>query len=324
MMGIPANLNNRLRLPVIAAPMFIVSSLALVKAQCKAGVVGSFPALNARPNGSLGQWLSEIRDDLAAYDAENPDRRSAPFAVNLIVHKSNDRVEADLATCVEHRVPIVITSMGVRRDVIDAVRSYGGLVFHDVVNVRFARKAVEYGAHGLIAVAAGAGGHAGALSPFALVPEIRSWFDGPLALSGSIASGRGILAAQALGADFAYVGSAFIATEEANAPAAYKQMIIDGSSDDIIYTPLFSGVHANYLKPSIRAAGLDPDNLPERQDEISYGGGGPKKAWKDIWGAGQGIGAIANVAGAGVVVDRMANEYRLARQALAASEARTA
>ncbi|KGF70715.1 2-nitropropane dioxygenase [Hoeflea sp. BAL378] len=312
-MPMPDSLAGRLRLPVIAAPMFIVSQPALVKAQCKAGIVGSFPALNARPQAVLDEWLSEIEEDLAAHDRANPARPAAPFAVNLIVHKSNDRVEADLATCVAHKVPIVITSMGVRKEVMEAVHGYGGLVFHDVVNLKFARKAAEFGADGLIAVAAGAGGHAGALSPFALIQELRSWFHGALALSGAIATGRSVLAAQAMGADLAYVGSAFIATEEANAAPEYKAMITAGAADDIIYTPVFSGVPANYLKPSIVAAGLDPDNLPDPA-KTNYGGSatGPKP-WKDVWGAGQGIGAVSAVVPAAELVARMAREYLSAR-----------
>jgi len=318
---LPDILANRLALPVMAAPMFIVSGLELVKAQCKARIVGSFPALNARPQSQLNEWLSELAEDLAAFDAANSSKRAAPFAVNLIVHKSNDRVEQDLKTCVDHKVPIVITSMGVRKEVIDAVHAYGGTVFHDIINVKFARKAAEYGVDGLIAVAAGAGGHAGTITPFALVQELRSWFAGPLALSGSIATGRAILAAEALGADLAYVGSAFIATQEANATTEYKQMIVNGTADDIIYTPLFSGVSANYLKPSILAAGLDPANLPDAIPQVRYEGGTSKKAWKDIWGAGQGIGIVAGIQPAADLVDRLRREYGEARRRLLEADA---
>ena len=315
-MPLPDILANRLTVPVMAAPMFIVSGLDLVKAQCKARVVGSFPALNARPQAQLHEWLSELKEDLAAFDALNPSKRAAPFAVNLIVHKSNDRVEQDLKTCVDHRAPIIITSMGVRTEVIDAVHAYGGIVFHDVINVKFARKAAELGVDGLIAVSTGAGGHAGTITPFALVQELRSWFAGPLTLSGSIATGKAILAAEVLGADLAYIGSAFIATQEANAIPEYKQMIVNGTADDIIYTSLFSGVSANYLKPSIRAAGLDPANLPEAIPQISYEGGTSRKAWKDVWGAGQGIGGVTGIERAPDLVDRLGREYRDARRRL--------
>jgi nitronate monooxygenase len=311
---LPDILVDRLALPVMAAPMFIVSGLDLVKAQCKAGIVGSFPALNARPQSQLNEWLMELKEDLAGFNARNITQRAAPFAVNLIVHKSNDRVEQDLKSCVDHKVPIVITSMGVRKEVIDAVHAYGGIVFHDVVNVKFARKAAEFRVDGLIAVASGAGGHAGTISPIALIQELRSWFAGPLALSGSIATGRAILAAEVLGADLAYIGSAFIATSEANAAPEYKRMIVEGSADDIVYTPLFSGVSANYLKPSIRAVGLDPANLPTTIPEVSYEGGVSRKAWKDIWGAGQGIGGIAAVESAGELVDRLRKEYHAVRR----------
>ena len=315
-MPLPDILANRLAVPVMAAPMFIVSGLDLVKAQCKARVVGSFPALNARPQAQLHEWLSELKEDLAAFDALNPSKRAAPFAVNLIVHKSNDRVEQDLKTCVDHRAPIIITSMGVRTEVIDAVHAYGGIVFHDVINVKFARKAAELGVDGLIAVSTGAGGHAGTITPFALVQELRSWFAGPLTLSGSIATGKAILAAEVLGADLAYIGSAFIATQEANAIPEYKQMIVNGTADDIIYTSLFSGVSANYLKPSIRVAGLDPANLPEAIPQISYEGGTSRKAWKDVWGAGQGIGGVTGIERAPDLVDRLGREYRDARRRL--------
>jgi nitronate monooxygenase len=313
-MSIPGFLQNRLSLPVIAAPMFILSGPELVIAQCKAGVVGAFPALNARPAAMLEDWLARITAELAAHDAAHPERPAAPFAVNQIVHRSNERLEHDVALCVKYKVPIVITSLGARGDVNEAVHSYGGIVLHDVISVPFARKAVEKGADGLIAVAAGAGGHAGTLSPFALVQEIRAWFDGPLALSGAIASGRGILAAQALGADFAYIGSAFIATEEANAAAAYKQAVVEGVADDITYTNYFTGVHGNYIAASIRAAGLDPKNLPasdpSRMDFGAMAGGA--KAWRDIWGAGQGIGAVREIVPAATRIAQWREEYRAA------------
>ena len=314
-MSLPAILHDRLQLPVIASPLFIISCPDLVIAQCKAGVVGSFPSLNARPAEVLEEWLERITRELAAHDAAHPDRPSAPFAVNQIVHKSNDRLEHDLALCVKYRVPIVITSLGAREDLNAAVHSYGGIVLHDVINDKFARKAIEKGADGLIAVASGAGGHAGILSPFALIQEIREWFDGPLVLSGAIANGGAVLAAQAMGADLAYVGSAFIATEEANATEAYKQAIVDGRADDIVYTNLFTGVHGNYLKASIIQAGLDPDHLPESDPtKMNFGGGSAKsKAWRDIWGSGQGIGAVKSVVGAETLVDRLKQEYAAAR-----------
>ena len=314
-MSLPAILQDRLQLPVIASPLFIISCPDLVIAQCKAGVVGSFPSLNARPAEVLEEWLERITRELAAYDAAHPDRPSAPFAVNQIVHKSNDRLEHDLALCVKYRVPIVITSLGAREDLNAAAHSYGGIVLHDVINDKFARKAIEKGADGLIAVASGAGGHAGILSPFALIQEIREWFDGPLVLSGAIANGGAVLAAQAMGADLAYVGSAFIATEEANATEAYKQAIVDGRADDIVYTNLFTGVHGNYLKASIIQAGLDPDHLPESDPtKMNFGGGSAKsKAWRDIWGSGQGIGAVKSVVGAETLVDRLKQEYAAAR-----------
>ena len=314
-MSLPAILNDRLQLPVIASPLFIISCPDLVIAQCKAGVVGSFPSLNARPAEVLEEWLQRITRELAAYDAAHPDRPSAPFAVNQIVHKSNDRLEHDLALCVKYRVPIVITSLGARVDLNAAVHSYGGIVLHDVINDKFARKAIEKGADGLIAVASGAGGHAGVLSPFALIQEIREWFAGPLVLSGAIANGGAVLAAQAMGADLAYVGSAFIATEEANATEAYKQAIVDGRADDIVYTNLFTGVHGNYLKASIIQAGLDPDHLPESDpSKMNFGGGSAKsKAWRDIWGSGQGIGAVKSVVGAAALVDRLKQEYAAAQ-----------
>ncbi len=305
---------SRLALPVIGSPLFIISNPKLVIAQCTAGIVGSMPALNARPASQLDEWLHEIREALAAWDRDHPDQPAAPFAINQIVHKSNDRLEHDMELVVKHKVPLVITSLGARTDVNDAVHSYGGIVMHDIINNAFARKAVEKGADGLIAVAAGAGGHAGTKSPFALVQEIRQWFDGPLALSGAIATGGAVLAAQAMGADFAYIGSAFIATEEARAGEAYKQAIVQGSSDDIVYTNLFTGVHGNYLRPSIVAAGLDPDKLPESDPtKMNFGGEVAAKAWKDIWGCGQGIGAVDGVRPAGELVARLAREYREAK-----------
>ena len=302
-------------LPVIAAPLFIISNPKLVIEQCKAGVIGSMPALNARPASQLDEWLAEITETLAAWNQANPERPAAPFAINQIVHKSNDRLEHDLELVVKYKVPLIITSLGARTDVNDAIHSYGGVVMHDIINNTFARKAIEKGADGLIAVAAGAGGHAGVKSPFALVQEIREWFDGPVALSGSISTGGGILAARALGADFAYIGSAFIATHEARAVDAYKQAIVDGNSDDIVYSSLFTGVHGNYLKPSVRAAGLDPDNLPE-SDPSKMDFGSTRKAWKDIWGCGQGIGAIKAVSSTADFVARLHREYAAARGAL--------
>lgn len=322
-MSLPPILQDRLRLPVVASPMFIVSNPDLVIAQCTAGVVGSFPSLNARPHAQLREWLTKITETLAAYDAENPETPSAPYAVNLIVHKSNDRLEEDLATIVEFKVPLVITSLGARTDVNDAIHSYGGIVLHDVIDNRYAKKAIEKGADGLIAVATGAGGHAGTQSPFALVQEIRSWFDGPLLLSGAIAHGNSILAAQAAGADLAYIGSAFIATTEAHAQDEYKQMLVDSSASDIVYTNLFSGVHANYLRGSISRAGMDPDNLatsdPSKMNLGDDKGepGGTAKAWRDIWGAGQGISVIDEVAPTARVVERLADEYAAARKRLA-------
>lgn len=307
---------KKLALPVIGSPLFIISNPKLVIAQCQAGIVGSMPALNARPAEQLEDWLAEITESLAAWDKAHPDRPSAPFAINQIVHKSNDRLEHDMQMCAKYKVPIVITSLGAREDVNQAVHSWGGVVLHDIINNKFAHKAIEKGADGLIAVAAGAGGHAGVKSPFALIQEIREWFDGPVALSGSIASGGAILAAQAMGADFAYIGSAFIATHEARAHDAYKQAIVDGTSDDIVYSNLFTGVHGNYLAPSIRAAGLDPDNLPESDPSKMNFGGDAKKAWKDIWGCGQGIGAIREVTGAGELVERLKREYNQARDRL--------
>jgi nitronate monooxygenase len=319
-MTLPAILNGRLSVPAIASPLFIVSNPDLALAQCKAGVVGSFPALNARPEALLDDWLHRMREELSAYDAAHPERPSAPFAVNQIVHRSNARLEHDLELCVRHKVPIVITSLGAREEVNQAVHSYGGIVLHDVIDNRFARKAIEKGADGLVAVAAGAGGHAGTLSPFALIQEIREWWSGPLVLSGAIATGRAILAAQAMGADLAYVGSAFIATTEANAPAAYKQMIVEANAADIIYSSLFTGVHGNYLKPSVVAAGLDPDNLPESDpSKMDFGSGSSKaKAWRDVWGSGQGIGAVKGIVGAADLVARLKAEYCAARDELCA------
>ena len=314
-MSLPPILAGRLRLPVMAAPLFIISTPDLVIAQCKAGVVGSFPALNARPASVLDEWLRRIRRALDEHDAAHPDCPAAPFAVNQIVHRSNDRLQHDLAACVEHRVPLVITSLGARADVNDAVHGYGGIVLHDVISDRFARKAVEKGADGLIAVAAGAGGHAGTVSPFALVQEIRAWFDGPLALSGAIATGGAVLAAQAMGADLAYVGSAFIATEEANAAEGYKRMVVEGGAESIVYTDLITGVLGNYLRPSLVAAGLDPDDLP-RSDPGAMSFGSGAKAWRDVWGAGQGIGAVREVLPAGALVARLAREYDAARAGL--------
>ncbi len=315
---LPAWLSERLVVPVIGAPLFIISNPDLVLAQCKAGVVGSFPALNARPPELLASWLERVTRELAAHDAAHPARPAAPFAVNQIVHRSNDRLEHDLEVCERFRVPIVITSLGAREDVNARVHAWGGLVLHDIINVAHAKKALDKGADGLIAVCAGAGGHAGTTSPFALIEEIRRFFDGPLALAGAIATGRGVLAARALGADVAYVGSAFIATREANAIEGYKQAVVDGAAADIVYTSLFTGVHGNYLRASITQAGLDPDNLPGSDpSKMNFGGAAPAKAWKDIWGAGQGIGAVREVVGAGELVARLAREYDEARRRLA-------
>ncbi|MEJ8810277.1 nitronate monooxygenase family protein [Variovorax ureilyticus] len=318
MSKLPPVLAN-LPLPIIGSPLFIISNPKLVIAQCKAGVVGSMPALNARPASQLEDWLAEITEELAAYNKANPDKPAAPFAINQIVHKSNDRLAHDMEMVVKYKVPIVITSLGARTDVNDAVHSYGGVTMHDVINNSFAQKAIEKGADGLIAVAAGAGGHAGVKSPFALVQEIRQWFDGPLALSGSIANGAAVLAAQAMGADFAYIGTAFIATEEARASAEYKQAIVAGTSDDIVYSNLFTGVHGNYLAPSIVAAGMDPANLPQGDlKTMNFGGGeSAKKAWKDIWGSGQGIGAVTEVGTAASFVEKLKREYMDARRRLA-------
>nr|WP_316638584.1 nitronate monooxygenase family protein [uncultured Roseateles sp.] len=315
-MSLPPVLQN-LPLPIIGSPLFIISNPKLVIAQCKAGVVGSMPALNARPAELLDEWLNEITTELAAYNKAHPDQPAAPFAINQIVHKSNDRLEHDMALCAKYKVPIIITSLGAREDVNQAVHAWGGVVLHDIINNKFAKKAIEKGADGLIAVAAGAGGHAGVKSPFALIQEIREWFDGPIALSGAIASGNAVLAAQAMGADFAYIGSAFIATEEARATDDYKQMIVDSNSDDIVYSSLFTGVHGNYLKGSIVKAGMDPDKLPEGDvSTMDFGGAGAKKAWKDIWGSGQGIGAVRQVVPAAALIARLKTEYLAARERL--------
>ena len=318
-MTVPAILKN-LRLPVIGSPLFIISGPDLVIAQCKAGIVGSFPALNARPQALLDEWLHRITEELSAHNRAHPDRPAAPFAVNQIVHKSNDRLESDLATCAKWQVPVVITSLGAREDLNTAVHGWGGITLHDVIDDRFARKAIEKGADGLIAVAAGAGGHAGRLSPFAIIQEIRQWFDGPLALSGSIATGDAVLAAQAMGADFGYIGSPFIATTEANADQAYKDGIVAGKASDIVYSNLFTGVHGNYLRASIEAAGMDPDNLPEgdlKTMDFGGGNGSKPKAWRDIWGSGQGIGAVSKIESVADRVDRLEREYRAARARLA-------
>src|SRR5579863_8160767 len=320
-MSVPPMLRERLRLPVIGAPLFIVSNPDLVIAQCKAGIVGAFPSLNARPVAQLDEWLHRITQELAAWDRANPQTPAAPFAVNQIVHKTNNRLEEDVALCVKWKAPVVITSLGAREDVNSAVRAYGGITLHDIINDRFARKAIEKGADGLIAVAAGAGGHAGSHSPFALLQDIRAWFDGPLALSGAIATGAAILAAQVMGADLAYIGSAFIATHEANAVEGYKQAIVEGRAQDIRGTNLFTGVFGNYLKKSILNAGLDPDNLPEADpSKMSFtsGGNSPAKAWRDIWGSGQGIGAVDAVVPARELVARLSREYAQARAKVAA------
>ena len=316
-MALPEILKKNLRLPVVGSPLFIISHPPLVLAQCKAGIVGAFPALNARPEAQLDEWLAEITETLAAHDRAHPDRPAAPFAVNQIVHKSNARLEHDLSMCVKYKVPIVITSLGAVPEVNQAVHSYGGIVLHDIIHDRHARKAIEKGADGLIAVAAGAGGHAGTLSPFALVQEIRQWFDGPLLLSGAIANGGAILAAEAMGADMAYIGSPFIATTEARAIDAYKQMIVESNAADIVYSNLFTGVHGNYLKGSVRNAGMDPDHLPESDpSKMDFGSA---KAWKEIWGCGQGIGAVKEIVPAGELVDRLAREYDAARARLGLS-----
>ena len=317
-MPLPAVLKN-LPLPIIGSPLFIISNPKLVIAQCKAGVVGAMPSLNARPAEQLDDWLAEITETLAAHDKAHPDQKAAPFAINQIVHKSNDRLDHDMAVCAKYKVPIIITSLGARTDVNDAVHAWGGVVLHDVINNFFAKKAIEKGADGLVAVAAGAGGHAGVKSPFALIQEIREWFDGPVALSGSIATGSAVLSALAMGADFAYIGSAFIATEEARAADSYKQMIVDSSSDDIVYSNLFTGVHGNYLKGSVRSAGLNPDALPESDPSTMNFGGDAKKAWKDIWGCGQGIGAVKQVLPARELIARLQSEYEQARRRLMAA-----
>ena len=317
-MALPDILQKNLRLPVVAAPLFIISHPPLVLAQCKAGVVGSFPALNARPEAQLDEWLAEVTEDLAAHDEKNPDRPAAPFAVNQIVHKSNGRLEHDLGMCVKYKVPIVISSLGAVEEVNQAVHSYGGIVLHDIIHDRHARNAIKKGADGLIAVAVGAGGHAGTLSPFALVQEIRQWFDGPLLLSGAIANGGAILAAEAMGADMAYIGSPFIATTEARATDEYKKMIVESKAADIVYSNLFTGVHGNYLKGSVRNAGMDPDNLPVSDPSKMNFGGDKSKAWKHIWGCGQGIGAVSEVVPAAALVDRLAGEYEAAKRKLAA------
>ena len=315
MSKLPAPLNN-LPLPIIGSPLFIISNPKLVIAQCIAGVVGSMPALNARPAEQLEEWLIEITEALAAWNKAHPDKPAAPFAINQIVHKSNDRLEHDMAMCVKYKVPIIITSLGAREDINAAAHSYGGVVLHDVINNKHARKAIEKGADGLIAVAAGAGGHAGVKSPFALIQEIRQWFDGPIALSGAISTGDAVLAAQAMGADFAYIGAAFIATEESRASDAYKQAIVDSNSDDIVYSNLFTGVHGNYLAPSIRNAGMDPENLPESDPSKMNFGGDKSKAWKDIWGCGQGIGTVNKVQSTADFVAQLKREYQVARERL--------
>ncbi len=317
-MSLPA-IFDTLRLPVIGSPLFIISGPELVIAQCKAGIVGSFPALNARPQAQLDEWLHQITEELAAHNRDNPDSPAAPYAVNQIVHKSNNRLEEDIATCAKWQVPVTITSLGARVELNDAVHAWGGITLHDVINDRFARKAVEKGADGLIPVGAGAGGHAGVTSPFALMQEIREWFDGPVALSGSIGTGASVLGCQAMGADLAYIGSAFIATKEARASDGYKDGIVDGQASDIVYSDLFTGVSGNYLAPSIRAAGMDPDNLPKGDiSTMNFGSGGntDAKAWKDIWGCGQGIGAVKDVLSAGEMVDRLEAEYRAAKERL--------
>ncbi|MCA6215872.1 nitronate monooxygenase [Ideonella sp. B7] len=319
------SVQSRLSLPVIASPMFIVSNPRLVAAECKAGIVGSFPALNARPAELLDEWLSQLKAELATHDAAHPERPAAPFAVNQICHRSNDRLMRDMETCVKHQVPIIITSLQVSAELVAAAHSYGGVVFHDVISIRHAEKAIEAGVDGLILVCAGAGGHAGTLSPFALLPEIRRIFQGPIALAGAIANGQSILAAQALGADFAYMGTRFIATQEANAVDAYKQMLVDTRAEDIVYSSLFTGVPGNYLKPSIAAAGMDPDHLPSAdKSKMDFGSGGNSaaKAWRDIWGAGQGVGSIDSVPSVAELVDQLKAEYREAREDIVRRAAR--
>ena len=326
-MALPPVLRDRLRLPAIGSPLFIVSGPDLVIAQCKAGIVGSFPSLNARPISQLDEWLARITEELAAWDRAHPDMPAAPFAVNQIVHKTNNRLDEDVALCAKYKVPVVITSLGAREDVNAAVHGWGGIVLHDVITNAFAHKAVEKGADGLIPVAAGAGGHAGRLSPFAMVHELREWFDGPIALSGAISNGWSILAAQAMGADLAYIGSAFIATQEANAVQGYKDMIVESSGEDILYSNLFTGVHGNYLRPSVERAGLDPDNLPTADpSKMNFGSGGNQeaKAWKDIWGCGQGIGAVKHIPTAGELIARLSAEYEQAKSDLAAKTSFTA
>jgi len=320
-MSLPPGLEGRMSLPVIGAPLFIISNPDLVIAQCKAGVIGAFPALNARPAEKLAEWLARITEELAAHDRSHPERPSAPFAVNQIVHRTNERLEHDLALSLQYKAPIVITSLRAREEVNRAVHSYGGVILHDVINDRFARKAVEKGADGLIAVAAGTGGHAGVLSPFAFVQQLRAWWDGPIALSGAIATGSSVLAAQAMGADLAYIGSAFIATREANASAGYKQMIVDGGAEDIVYTNLFTGVHGNYLRRSIERAGLDPDNLPVSDPTAMNFGETRVKPWRDVWGSGQGIGAVNGIVAAEDLIARLRREYRaMAAQMRVASQ----
>ena len=326
-MALPPVLRDRLRLPVIASPLFIVSGPDLVIAQCKAGIVGSFPSLNARPLSQLDEWLAQITEELANWDRAHPDALCAPFAVNQIVHRTNNRLEADVELCAKYKAPLVITSLGARTDVNEAVHGWGGIVMHDVITSAFAHKAVEKGADGLIPVAAGAGGHAGRLSPFAMIQELREWFDGPIALSGAIANGAAVLAAQAMGADLAYIGSAFIATKEANAAQGYKDMIVDHGAEDIVYSNLFTGVHGNYLRPSIERAGLDPENLPQADpSKMNFASGGNQeaKAWRDIWGCGQGIGAIKAVDSVNDLVCRLSTEYEAAKAALAGKTAFTA
>jgi len=326
-MALPPVLRDRLRLPVIASPLFIVSGPELVIAQCKAGIVGSFPSLNARPLSQLDEWLAQITEELTAWDKAHPEAPSAPFAVNQIVHKTNNRLEADVELCAKYKAPVIITSLGARVDINDAIHKWGGVILHDVITNAFAHKAIEKGADGLIPVAAGAGGHAGRLSPFAMIQELREWFDGPIALSGAIANGGAVLAAQAMGADLAYIGSAFIATQEANAVQGYKDMIVEFGGEDIVYTNLFTGVHGNYLRPSIERAGLDPDNLPQSDpSKMNFGSGGNQdaKAWKDIWGCGQGIGAVKGIPTAGELVARLAAEYEAAKAGLATKTGYTA
>jgi len=326
-MALPSVLRDRLRLPVIGAPLFIVSGPDLVIAQCKAGIVGAFPSLNARPLSMLDEWLARITEELAAWDEAHPEAPAAPFAVNQIVHKTNNRLEADVELCARYKAPVVITSLGAREDVNATVHGWGGVILHDVITDRFARKAIEKGADGLIPVAAGAGGHAGRLSPFAMIQELREWFDGPIALSGAIANGAAILGAQAMGADLAYIGSAFIATQEARAGQGYKEMIVECGGEDILYTDLFTGVHGNYLRPSIVRAGLDPDNLPPADpSKMNFGSGGAQeaKAWRDIWGCGQGIGAVKSIPSAAELISRLAFEYEEAKRALAAKTGFTA